>query len=92
MTDAMARSARRVKVGATLDPELVAAVDRYVEEHPGSDRSRVIDEALRLWYARRQDEAMERQFSAPRSRRETEEREAWKSIQAAAAQRVFRKR
>jgi Arc/MetJ-type ribon-helix-helix transcriptional regulator len=92
MTDEMARSARRVKVGATLDPELVAAVDRYVDEHPGSDRSGVIDEALRLWYARRQDEAMERQFSAPRSRREIEEREAWKPIQAAAAERVFRKR
>lgn len=92
MTDEVARSARRVKVGATLDPELVAAVDRYVDEHPGSDRSGVIDEALRLWYAHRQDEAMARQFSAPRSRREIAEREAWKSIQAAAVGRVFRKR
>ena len=92
MTDEMVRSARRVKVGATLDPELVAAVDRYVEEHPDSDRSGVIDEALRLWYARRQDEAMERQFSVPRSRRELAERQAWKSIQAAAAERVSRKR
>lgn len=88
----MARSARRVKVGATLDPELVAAVDRYVEEHPGRDRSGVIDEALRLWYARRQDKAMERQFTAPRSRREIAERQAWKSIQAEAAELVFRKR
>ncbi len=92
MTDEMTRPARRVKVGATLDPELVAAVDRYVEEHPGSDRSGVIDEALRLWYARRQDEAMERQFRAPRSRRETAERKGWKSVQAAAAERVFRTR
>lgn len=93
MTDTMAsRQARRVKVGATLDPALVAAVDRYVEEHPGTDRSGVIDDALRLWYARRQEEAMVRQFTAPRSRREQQEHEAWKAIQAVAARRIFGKR
>jgi len=93
MTDEMtARAARRAKVGATLDPELVAAVDRYVEGHPGTDRSGVIDEALRLWWARQQAEAMERQFAAPRSRREIEERKAWTAVQAAAAGRIFRRR
>jgi metal-responsive CopG/Arc/MetJ family transcriptional regulator len=81
-----------VKVGATLDPELVAAVDRYVDEHPGRDRSSVIDEALQLWYARQQDEAMERQLLAPRSATERREAAAWARIRAAAAQRLFEKR
>lgn len=85
----MSRAPRRVKIGATLDPELIAAVDRYVEEHPGVDRSGVIDDALRLWYAERQRNAMERQFSAPASRSERDERAAWRTIQAKAAGRTF---
>ncbi len=89
---AQKREARRVKVGATLDPDLVAAVDRYVKEHPGTERSRVIDEALRLWCAEQQEAAMTRQLTAPRSRREIEEHEAWKAIRAASAARIFGRR
>ncbi len=47
----MARQAtarRRVKVSATIDPRLLRAIDRYVRAHPGSDRSKVIDQALWL--------------------------------------------
>lgn len=87
-----ARSAairRRVKVGATLDPALVGAVDAYVGAHPGTDRSSVLDEALRLWYARQQDRAMEAQFTAPESARLRAERSAWRTIQRAAAARRF---
>lgn len=89
MTDNMGRSARRVKVGATLDPDLVAAVDRFVDEHPEVDRSAVIDDALRLWYARQQEQAMERQLLAAPSAREREEAKAWTSIRRAAAARRF---
>jgi len=39
---------RRIKVGATLDPDLIAAVDAHVAATPGMDRSAVIDDALRL--------------------------------------------
>lgn len=88
----MARSARRVKIGATLDPELVAAVDRYVDAHPEIDRSTVIDDALRLWYARQQDLALERQLLAPRSARERSEAEGWRSIRRAATERMIRGR
>lgn len=81
---------RRVKVGATLDPDLIGAVDLYVGVHPGVDRSAVIDDALRLWCTQQQDIAMERQLRAPRSKREDQERAAWQRIQAAAARRTFR--
>lgn len=85
----MGRSARRVKVGATLDPELIAAVDRYVGEHGDVDRSSVIDDALRLWYAQQQEQALERQLTAPRSARERAEGRAWASIRRASASRRF---
>lgn len=92
MSDEVVRSGRRVKVGATLDPELVAAVDRYVGAHPDVDRSKVIDEALRLWYAQQQDLAMERALRAPRSARERSEAEDWRAIRGAAAERMIRGR
>ncbi len=85
----MARAARRVKVGATLDPDLIAAVDRYVGAHPDIDRSTVIDEALRLWYARQQDLAMERALLAPRSKRELAEAEDWRKIRHAATEQMI---
>ncbi len=82
---------RRVKVGATLDPSLVRAVDAYVADHPDTDRSEVIDEALRLWYARQQRTAMEVQFAAPVSATEGRERASWRATRRAAALRTFRK-
>lgn len=87
-----ARTRNRVKIGATLDPGLLAAVDTYVREHPGTDRSAVIDEGLELWWAREQDRQMEEQFGEQLSAAEEEERAAWRQIQAAAAARIFGKR
>ena len=89
---AVAATRRRVKIGATLDPDLVGAVDAYVAAHPDVDRSEVLDEALRLWCERQQELAMERQFSAPRSQLENAERKAWRRIRTAAARRTFTKR
>lgn len=81
---------RRSKVSATLDPQLVNAVDRYVNEHPGLDRSKVLDEALALWFAREQQKAMEAQFS-DRSGVDPDEWAAWVSIRDAAAERLLTK-
>lgn len=78
---------RRTKIGATIDPLLAAAVDAYIAAHPGADRSGVIDEALRLWYARQQELAMAAQFRTPVPASEAAERRAWKAIRAASARR-----
>jgi len=83
---------RRVKVSVTVEPDLLRAVDAFVQAHEGSDRSKVFDEALYLWYARQQQEAMEAQFAAVPSTEEREERAAWRRIQAAAAERIFRRK
>lgn len=79
----------RVKISVTVAPELLRAVDGYLEQHPELDRSKAVDEALGLWCARLQERAMEAQFSAPVSTAEEAERAAWKHIQRAATQRTF---
>ncbi|HLZ47544.1 MAG TPA: hypothetical protein VKR80_02710 [Candidatus Limnocylindria bacterium] len=70
-------------MGATLDPDLVAAVDAHVAETPGMDRSAVIDDALRLWNERQQERAMERQLREDAASY-GDEREAWRRIRGAA--------
>src|SRR2546430_2314202 len=72
----------RVKISATLDPELVAGVDAYVRQHPETNRGKIIDEALWLWFAREQDRAMEEQYAAPDDRPE-DEVAAWNAIRDA---------
>jgi hypothetical protein len=78
----------RVKISATVDPELLDGVDAYIREHPDRDRSKVIDEALYLWLKQEQDRAMEAQYAAPDDRPE-DEITAWRAIQDAAAGRIF---
>ncbi len=87
-----AKTRSRVKIGATLDPGLLEAVDAYVREHPDVDRSAVIDEALQLWCAREQQRQMEEQFARPLPAEGRDERAAWREIQAASAARIFDKR
>jgi len=84
------KAPRRIKISATVDAELLQAVDAFIVRHSGSNRSRVIDEALRLWQQRELDRAMEAQFLAPQSRQEQEERAAWRHIQTAATQAILR--
>ena len=73
----------RPKVSITVDPELLRAVDSYVSEHDGLDRSKVIEQALELWTAARQDSAMEEQFAHDDSA--TAERRVWRATRRAAA-------
>jgi hypothetical protein len=83
---------RRVKISATLDPALIQAVDAYVADHAGVDRSAVIDEALGLWYARQQQLAMEAQYAPGGDDGPPEEEwAAWQAIRRAAAERLIAK-
>ena len=82
----------REKISATVDRQLLAAVDAYVVEHPGVDRSKVLDNALRLWYAQEQERAMEAQYAMPQPPEEQQERAAWRAIRASTAGRTFRER
>src|SRR5947209_3157015 len=85
-TNAMIYRMTRVKVTVTLDPELLGAVDGFVQSHPGQDRSKVIDQALHQWYSQRQETEMELQYSHG-GQRIGSERKAWWALRRAAASR-----
>jgi hypothetical protein len=78
-------SRRRAKVSVTVDPALLKAVDRYVERHADTDRSKVMESALQSWYGARQEEAMIEQFSE--SDLEKDDQRSWQRIRRAAAAR-----
>jgi metal-responsive CopG/Arc/MetJ family transcriptional regulator len=79
----------RARVTVTVDPKLLKAVDAFVDDCPGADRSKVFDEALRLWYKARMDEAMEWQYQEELDEEQRRERDDWRAIQRAAAIRLF---
>jgi hypothetical protein len=81
----VASSRRRAKVSVTVDPALLKAVDRYVERHADTDRSKVMESALQSWYGARQEEAMIEQFSE--SDLEKDDQRSWQRIRRAAAAR-----
>jgi Arc/MetJ-type ribon-helix-helix transcriptional regulator len=80
----------RVKVSISVDPTLLRAVDEFVQTHPDSDRSKVIDRALSLWSAAQQEEAMIAQYSPPPTA--SDEHEAWRSVRRRAAGDRLRRR
>lgn len=79
----------RVKVSVSVDPVLLKAVDHFVQTHAGIDRSKVIDEALGLWSAARQAEAMAGQFAADEG--PEDELATWRQTRRAAAGRRLRR-
>ena len=81
---------RMVEVTVPVDAELLEAVDNFVQEFPEFDRGAIVDEALRMWYAH--EKSVEAEFAAPQSSEERAELRAWRNVQAAAAERIFRPR
>lgn len=81
----------RPMINVTVDPDMLDEVDAYVQAHGGADRSQVVDEALRCWYARLVHEALIKQHSAPQSAAEQQERDTWRHIRAAQVPRLLRK-
>jgi metal-responsive CopG/Arc/MetJ family transcriptional regulator len=63
-------------VTVTLPLELLATMDRYVSEHPGTTRSSLLANALRLWLKGIQEEEIER-YSSSVSEEERIENETW---------------
>jgi metal-responsive CopG/Arc/MetJ family transcriptional regulator len=86
-------SRTKPRVTITVDPDLLTAVDRYVEDHQetGTDRSGVVDEALRLWCREQLRQALVAQYSAPRSEEELAEAADWARIREAATVDLIRR-
>ena len=79
-----------MKVSLSLDPLLVRDVDAYVAAHDHADRSKVVDEALKLWSAAQQRSAMELQF-ADEGPTGADELDAWSELRREAAHRRLRR-
>jgi hypothetical protein len=84
-----ASSRRRAKVSVTVDPALLNAVDRYVQRHADTDRSKVMESALQSWYSARQEEAMIEQFSDPDLQKD--EQRDWQRVRRVAAERKLKR-
>ena len=76
----------RVRVSLSLDPTHVRDVDAYVAAHHGTDRSKVVDEAIALWSASQQQAAMALQF-ADADDSGAAELDAWRQMRRAATTR-----
>ncbi len=81
----------RPRITVTVDPDMLDEVDEYIQSHQGTDRSQVVDEALRCWYAHQLREALIRQHSAECSSEELAERLAWRRIREAQVSRLEQK-
>ena len=89
-TDSPVTEPQVVEITISVDAELLAAVDAAVSRFPGLDRGKVFDEALRMWYSNEVE--LDEQYAEDLSPDDLAERAAWRHIQTAAANYVFRAR
>jgi hypothetical protein len=82
---------QRAKVTVSVDRDYLGEVDRYVAAHPGMDRSKVFDLALKLWYGSWQEEQIASQFTEPLDDAQRAELADWRAIRDAAATQILRK-
>ena len=75
-------------MSVSLDPGLLELVDAFLQDHAELDRSKVMDQALALWSAERQAEAMAAQYSDPV---DNEQLASWRATRRAAAERRLRR-
>jgi hypothetical protein len=79
-------------VTVSVDRDYLGEVDRFVAAHPSTDRSKVFDLALKLWYGSWQEEQIVCQFAEPLDETQRAELADWRAIRDAAATRILRKR
>jgi Arc/MetJ-type ribon-helix-helix transcriptional regulator len=73
-----------------VDSDLLEEVDAYVASHANLTRGSVVNEALRLWTARRREQAIEAQYDDKLAEADEAEWASWRQIRREAAARLFR--
>ena len=86
---ATAADERRGKISVSVDPDLLRAVDAFIQQHPETTRSGVVDEALWLWRQRQRDDALIRQYTTPLTPEQESEQAAWNEFHRAATEGVL---
>lgn len=77
------------KVTLTLPDDLLAVVDRFVDEHTGATRSGVCAQALRDWLRAKQESEIAAYYLSQSDADQAEE-EAWTSAAAESAAALWR--
>ena len=85
-------SPAKVKVTASLDAELVKSIDEFLKESGDRSRSRLIEDALRMWQEeqkRREIESQIEEYYLSLSDKEREEDRNWHEIATQSAHHLW---
>lgn len=85
-------SSLKVKVTASLDPELVKAIDEFLKESKNRSRSQLIEDILHKWHKEQKKRELESQiekYYASLSDEEREEDRQWAEIAAQSANNLW---
>jgi metal-responsive CopG/Arc/MetJ family transcriptional regulator len=85
-------SLSKVKVTASLDAELVKALDKFLKKYKTGSRSQLIEDVLRHWHNDQKKREIERQiekYYLSLSNEEQEEDRSWSEIAANSAHHLW---
>ena len=91
--DSITSSSVKVKVTASLDAELIKAVDVYIKESKTRSRSHLIEDVLRNWYKEQKKQEIEsqiEQYYLSLSNEEQKEDRQWRKIAAKSARHLWK--
>ena len=75
----------KVKITTTIDPDIVRAIDSYLEKNKTRSRSKFIEDILRSWYMEQKRNEVEKkveEYYLSLSKEEKEEDRGWTRIAA----------
>ena len=75
----------KVKITTTIDPDIVRAIDSYLEKNKTRSRSKFIEDILRSWYMEQKRNEVEKkveEYYLSLSKEEKEEDREWTRIAA----------
>ncbi len=91
--DSKTSSSVKVKVTASLDAELVKAIDEFLKEFKARSRSQLIEDILHKWHKEQKRKDLERQieeYYLSLSNEEREEDRQWSEIAARSAHHLWK--
>jgi len=87
-------SSAKMRITASLDAELIKAIDEFLEKDKTRSRSQLIEEALRNWYKQKKKRELERQieeYYLSMSHEERKQDKEWNEIAAQSARHFWEK-
>ena len=82
----------KVKVTATIDPDIICAIDSYLKKTKNRSRSKFIEDILRSWYIEQKKAEIEKrieEYYLSLSEDEKKEDKEWTKIAAESAKNLW---